>query len=86
MREKKYYVDNECQKNSFVRFLANHSSQFHFSGEFSLLTLGLFFVFFFLLSCWTYGSSVPSGLFVPCILCGASYGRFIANLLHVYGS
>nr|CAB3231581.1 chloride transport protein 6-like [Phallusia mammillata] len=57
---------------------------FHHSGEFSLLTLGIFFIFFFLLSCWTYGASVPSGLFVPCILCGAAYGRFVANFLSSY--
>jgi len=56
---------------------------FHGDAEqFSLVTLGTFFMFFFLLSCWTYGSSVPSGLFVPCILCGAAYGRFIANILY----
>jgi len=54
----------------------------YFSGEFSLLTLGIFFVLFFFVACWTYGSCVPSGLFVPCILCGAAYGRFVATLLH----
>jgi len=52
------------------------------AGEFSLITLGVFFIFFFLLSCWTYGASIPSGLFVPCILCGAAYGRFIAHFLY----
>nr|XP_002124075.1 chloride transport protein 6 isoform X1 [Ciona intestinalis] len=57
---------------------------FHNNGEFSLETLGLFFILFFFLSCWTYGSSVPSGLFVPCILCGAAYGRFVASFLHNY--
>uniref|UniRef100_H2Z663 Chloride channel protein n=1 Tax=Ciona savignyi TaxID=51511 RepID=H2Z663_CIOSA len=66
---------------------------FHHSGEFTLETLGLFFIFFFLLSCLTYGSSVPSGLFVPCILCGAAYGRFYQinpsissylNMSHIY--
>uniref|UniRef100_H2Z665 Chloride channel protein n=1 Tax=Ciona savignyi TaxID=51511 RepID=H2Z665_CIOSA len=53
---------------------------FHHSGMHAW-TLGLFFIFFFLLSCLTYGSSVPSGLFVPCILCGAAYGRFVSSFL-----
>lgn len=40
-------------------------------------TLTVFFVFFYLLAILTYGVSIPSGLFVPCILCGASYGRIM---------
>ena len=55
---------------------------FHHSGVFSLLSLGIFFILFFIMACWTYGASVPSGLFVPCILCGAAYGRFVATLLY----
>ena len=55
---------------------------FHDSGVFSLLSLGIFFILFFIMACWTYGASVPSGLFVPCILCGAAYGRFVATLLY----
>lgn len=54
---------------------------FHQEGTFSLKTLGLFFIFFFLLACWTYGVAVPSGLFVPSLLCGAAYGRFVSTLL-----
>nr|XP_039270585.1 chloride transport protein 6-like [Styela clava] len=59
---------------------------FHNSGAFTLQALAVFFVLFFFLSCWTYGASVPSGLFVPCILCGAAYGRFCAELFYnVFG-
>lgn len=54
------------------------------SGEFSIRSLAIFTVFFFLLACWTYGSSVPSGLFVPCLLCGAAYGRLVATVLVKY--
>ncbi|XP_062567017.1 H(+)/Cl(-) exchange transporter 6-like [Saccostrea cucullata] len=54
---------------------------FHQEGKFSLETLGLFFLFFFILACWTYGVHVPSGLFVPSLLCGAAYGRFVATVL-----
>lgn len=52
---------------------------------FSLRTLGFFFLFFFVLACWTYGTNVPSGLFVPSLLCGAAYGRFVARLLVLLG-
>ena len=51
------------------------------AGTFSPVTLSLFFLLYFLLSCWTYGISVPSGLFVPSLLCGAAFGRLVANLL-----
>lgn len=63
---------------------------FHQDATFSPVTLCLFFLLYFLLACWTYGVSVPSGLFVPSLLCGASMGRLVANLLktnlgmHVY--
>ncbi|XP_060062447.1 H(+)/Cl(-) exchange transporter 6-like [Ylistrum balloti] len=55
------------------------------TNGFSLRTLGLFLLFFFFLACWTYGTNVPSGLFVPCLLCGAAYGRFVARLLVLLG-
>ena len=55
-------------------------SFFSSSGAFSLTSLGIFFICFYFLACWTYGASVPSGLFVPCLLCGAAYGRFIGEL------
>uniref|UniRef100_A0A672L5D7 Chloride channel protein n=1 Tax=Sinocyclocheilus grahami TaxID=75366 RepID=A0A672L5D7_SINGR len=48
---------------------------FHQNATFSPVTLLLFFVLYFFLSCWTYGVSVPSGLFVPSLLCGASLGH-----------
>lgn len=52
-----------------------------FTATFSPVTLSLFFMLYFFLSCWTYGVSVPSGLFVPSLLCGASLGRLVANVL-----
>ena len=54
------------------------------AGTFSPITLALFFVLYFLLACWTYGISVPSGLFVPSLLCGAAFGRLVANVLKRY--
>ncbi|ROL48848.1 Chloride transport protein 6 [Anabarilius grahami] len=56
---------------------------FHQNATFSPVTLSLFFVLYFFLSCWTYGVSVPSGLFVPSLLCGASLGRLVANILKI---
>ncbi|KAM4737439.1 H(+)/Cl(-) exchange transporter 6 isoform 3-T3 [Anableps anableps] len=56
---------------------------FHQDGTFSLVTLSIFFLLYFLLACWTYGVSVPSGLFVPSLLCGAAFGRLVANILKV---
>ncbi|XP_053547441.1 H(+)/Cl(-) exchange transporter 6 [Bombina bombina] len=57
---------------------------FHQDGTFSPVTLCFFCCMYFFLSCWTYGISVPSGLFVPSLLCGASFGRLVANLLKSY--
>ncbi|CAJ0937037.1 unnamed protein product [Ranitomeya imitator] len=57
---------------------------FHQDGTFSPVTLSFFCCMYFLLSCWTYGLSVPSGLFVPSLLCGAAFGRLVANLLKSY--
>ena len=52
-------------------------------GTFSPVTLSVFFLLYFLLACWTYGVSVPSGLFVPSLLCGAAFGRLVSNILKV---
>lgn len=43
--------------------------------------LCLFCAMYFLLAVITYGMAVPSGLFVPCILIGASMGRVIGQVL-----
>ncbi|XP_045912072.1 chloride transport protein 6 [Micropterus dolomieu] len=56
---------------------------FHQEGTFSPVTLSVFFLLYFLLACWTYGVSLPSGLFVPSLLCGAAFGRLVANILKV---
>ncbi len=44
-------------------------------------TVGLFALFYFILATWTYGLSVPSGLFIPCLLTGAAWGRLVGILL-----
>ncbi|XP_071500518.1 H(+)/Cl(-) exchange transporter 7-like [Diadema antillarum] len=50
-------------------------------GSYSLPILGAFIVTYFLLACWTYGLSVPSGLFIPSLLVGAAWGRMLGVLL-----
>ncbi|KAF4520380.1 hypothetical protein B566_EDAN012885 [Ephemera danica] len=44
-------------------------------GSHNPATLGIFFLVYFALSCWTYGLSVSSGLFIPSLLTGAAWGR-----------
>ena len=41
----------------------------------------IFFSAVYFLSIFSYGIAVPSGLFVPVILTGASYGRLVGMLL-----
>ncbi|XP_052204991.1 chloride channel protein CLC-c-like [Diospyros lotus] len=51
------------------------------AGEFHISTLLIFFVAVFCLGIVTYGIAIPSGLFIPVILAGASYGRLVGRLL-----
>ncbi|XP_061376019.1 chloride channel protein CLC-c-like [Gastrolobium bilobum] len=50
-------------------------------NRFKLSSLVIFFVAIYLLGIITYGIAVPSGLFIPVILAGASYGRLAGSLL-----
>ena len=57
-------------------------AMFHKGADyFHLQTLLMFFPTYWFLSCITYGISVPSGLFVPALLCGATWGRILFLLL-----
>ncbi|OQR95499.1 Chloride Channel (ClC) Family [Thraustotheca clavata] len=61
---------------------------FHFTGpeSFTLSSILLFFLTFYILACVTYGIAVPSGLFVPSLLSGAAYGRlwvFFLEFTHI---
>ncbi|PIA44043.1 hypothetical protein AQUCO_01800235v1 [Aquilegia coerulea] len=49
--------------------------------EFYLSSLLIFFAAIYFLGIITYGIAIPSGLFIPVILAGASYGRFVGHLL-----
>nr|XP_043622715.1 chloride channel protein CLC-c-like [Erigeron canadensis] len=50
-------------------------------NEFRITTLLVFFMVMYSLGIITYGIAIPSGLFIPVILAGASYGRFVGTLL-----
>ncbi|XP_043698325.1 chloride channel protein CLC-c-like [Telopea speciosissima] len=50
-------------------------------NEFHMSTLIIFFAAVYCLGIITYGIAVPSGLFIPVILAGATYGRLVGNLL-----
>ncbi|KAF9614091.1 hypothetical protein IFM89_015353 [Coptis chinensis] len=49
--------------------------------EFYISTLLIFFAAIYCLGIITYGIAIPSGLFIPVILAGASYGRFVGTIL-----
>ncbi|XP_012449625.1 putative chloride channel-like protein CLC-g [Gossypium raimondii] len=55
-------------------------------SEFQLSTMLIFFVTCFILSIFSYGIVAPAGLFVPVIVTGASYGRFIGMLIGSWGN
>ncbi|KAL3843636.1 hypothetical protein ACJIZ3_001039 [Penstemon smallii] len=50
-------------------------------NEFRISTLFIFFIGIYSLGIITYGIAVPSGLFIPVILAGSSYGRLVGRLL-----
>nr|UVC42299.1 CLC anion channel [Suaeda altissima] len=60
-----------------IRNLFSHSTDMEFHGSSMLI----FFVTCFFLSIISYGVVVPSGLFVPVIVTGASYGRYVGMLI-----
>ena len=47
---------------------------------FSPATLLLYLIFYFFLAVITSGVKVPSGLFVPGIICGSTFGRMVGEL------
>ena len=56
---------------------------FPITGTYRAPTLVFYCVTFFLLGCWTYGLSIPSGLFIPSLLIGAAWGRLFGLCLQI---
>ncbi|KAH8415913.1 hypothetical protein KR222_003522, partial [Zaprionus bogoriensis] len=50
-------------------------------GSHKILTLALFTLVYYLLSCATFGLNVSLGVFIPTALVGAAWGRLVAMLL-----
>ncbi|KAI7690585.1 H(+)/Cl(-) exchange transporter 7 [Sarcoptes scabiei] len=50
-------------------------------GAWNVRTLTIFFINYFLISCVTYGLSVSSGLFIPGLMLGATWGRLVGIAL-----
>eukprot|EP00803_Ostreobium_quekettii_P002532 evm.model.scf_736EXC.2 EVM.evm.TU.scf_736EXC.2 scf_736EXC:12278-13521(-) len=55
------------------------------SFSFSALSTLLFTAFYFFLASVTYGSALPTGLFTPSLIFGASFGRLFAHVLSYAG-
>ncbi|CAM6044367.1 unnamed protein product, partial [Sphagnum compactum] len=51
------------------------------NGEFQFSSLLIYLMTAYSLALLTYGIAVPSGLFVPAILCGAAYGRIMGMVM-----
>ncbi|XP_057967246.1 putative chloride channel-like protein CLC-g [Malania oleifera] len=66
-----FNTNDDAIRNLFSK---NTDAEFHYS---SIL---IFFVTCFFLSILSYGIVAPAGLFVPVILTGASYGRFVGMI------
>lgn len=54
---------------------------FHDASSFDKISLLVFTICMFFLANITYGIAVPSGLFVPCILMGGSFGRLQGEIM-----
>lgn len=67
-----FNTNDDAIRNLFSK---NTDDEFHYSS------MGIFFVTCFFLSIFSYGIVAPAGLFVPVIVTGASYGRFVGMLV-----
>ncbi|GMQ07237.1 hypothetical protein CsSME_00051516 [Camellia sinensis var. sinensis] len=67
-----FNTNDDAIKNLFSK---NTDAEFHLSSIF------IFFVTCFFLSIISYGIVAPTGLFIPVILIGASYGRLVGMLI-----
>lgn len=51
-------------------------------GSHKALSLFIFVLLYFILSTWTFGLAMSSGIFIPTLLLGAAWGRLVAVCLH----
>ena len=83
-----YCNDGEFNVMSTLTFVTPEAAVkglFHSpGGTFSIPILLCFALVYYILACWTYGLSVPSGLFIPSILIGAAWGRAVGIMLESF--
>eukprot|EP00054_Salpingoeca_dolichothecata_P002909 m.24465 g.24465 ORF g.24465 m.24465 type:complete len:784 (+) comp13387_c0_seq1:82-2433(+) len=85
---RQYFCDddeyNDMATLAFNPLEAAIHQLFHLEADFSLVSCFLFFLLMFFNGCITYGTMIPSGLFVPALVTGAAYGRFIGEFFKRY--
>ncbi|XP_075165788.1 chloride channel protein 7 [Haematobia irritans] len=83
-----YCEDNEYNAVAALWFQtpeATVRSLFHDPpGSHRIVTLGVFTLVYFSLSCFTFGLNVSLGIFIPSVLVGAAWGRFLAAVGFYY--
>lgn len=52
--------------------------------EMNIFLLMIFFAFAYIMMIWTYGIGAATGLFVPSLTVGATFGRLIGRLVHQF--
>jgi len=87
----KYPLQYNCNENEFSTMASlwlNTAesvviNMFHLNAKlYSIGTLSVFFIAYFLLSVVTYGLSISSGIFIPALLIGSVFGRAVALLTY----
>ena len=88
-RYENYLCENKTEYNSMATLMLQPQEEviealFHDytpAGEFAFRPgdLIVYFMLYFFISAYTFGISVPAGLFVPAILCGSSFGRLVGE-------
>ncbi|XP_047995343.1 H(+)/Cl(-) exchange transporter 7 [Leguminivora glycinivorella] len=82
-----YCADGEYNALAAVWFQTPEASVRSFLhnpiGSYNPWSILVFVSCYFLLSAWTFGLAVSSGLFIPNLLCGAAWGRLLAILIQL---
>ncbi|XP_063362160.1 H(+)/Cl(-) exchange transporter 7 [Cydia amplana] len=82
-----YCADGEYNALAAVWFQTPEASVRSFLhnpiGSYNPWSILVFVFCYFLLSAWTFGLAVSSGLFIPNLLCGAAWGRLLAILIQL---
>jgi chloride channel 7 len=77
-----YLTDSDTSIRQLFHFreIGDNRHDYTFSSS----VLFLFFIPYLIMACITYGTPIPSGMFVPSLLSGAAFGRMLGHLLHKF--